>query len=227
MLMRKHAFIAFILVKNTFASEVLEGFFPIKIDATSTDFMNVGGGKCADGSNGGRSYDQVIVARNFVDLGLATQEEVDGSGPVDKIRACAKLCELEGDDCEGFSFHKDRGQYRTADVYFHKNFPTYTLITTSRNYYNDYLCFAKEQTQDEPLCDKLSNVRTVCLSSPMVCEAQANLKKNGKESCDSWCGRSSLVCDQAWNDKNSCGKKRTIPCSTTGKNYSICSCKKS
>jgi len=202
----------------------LEGFLPIETDESSTDFMNVGGGKCRNVIDGGSYYRQLRVAAELVKLGLATEGEVTDFGQVDKIRGCAKLCELEGDMCKGFDWRKNRVKSSPlTDCYLYARYPTYTATSTSRNNYEDWLCFTKEQT----LCDKLSQTLTleVCLSDPNVCEAKADLNENGRESCDSWCGRSGLVCDKAWNDKNGCGKKRKIPCSKTGKKESICSCK--
>jgi len=204
----------------------LEGFFPIEVDETSTDFMNVGGGKCRNLIDGGRYYDQVIVTKEFVNRGLATQAEVDNFGQVEKIRGCAKLCELEGNKCKGFDWRKDRVKSSPlTDCYFYVVEPTYTATSTPRNNYEDWLCFAREKTQYQLLCDMLSYTREVCMNDTDECEAKANLGANGKESCDSWCGRSSLVCDKAWNDKNGCDKKREISCSKTGKSFSICRCK--
>ena len=204
----------------------LDGFFPLETDETSTDFMNVGGGKCRNAVDGGSYYRQLIVTKDFVELGLATEDEVKDFGQVDKIRGCAKICELEGDMCKGFDWRKNRAnniKYPTTDCFLYARYPTYTATSTPRNNYEDWLCFAREQT----LCDKLSQTLTleVCLSEPDVCEAKADLDQNGRESCDSWCGRSGLICNKAWNDKNGCDKKRKIPCSKTGKKESICSCK--
>lgn len=231
MLMRKTTLIALMII-NT-ASAVLgecqvEGYFPTEQDAyTSTDCMNVRGGRCRNAIDGGRYYKQVIVKKNLLALGINTEDELESFTQDDKIDGCAKLCDLEGGACKGFDYRKNResGPRPTTDCYFNSNYPTYSSANTSRNNYEDWLCFTNNDSPVRSLCDELDRIRQVCLNRDDVCEAKANLKKAGNESCDSWCGRSGLVCDGAWNDKNGCGKRSPIECSATGKGASICRCK--
>jgi len=80
------------------------------------------------------------------------------------------------------------------------------------------------------LCDTMLDLiwgNEVCLNNVDICEATANLSANDNESCDSWCERSGLTCDEAWDDSNvDCGKRGNISCSESGKTRSICRCKK-
>lgn len=80
------------------------------------------------------------------------------------------------------------------------------------------------------LCDPMVSLiypDEVCVNTPEICEAAADLGANGKESCDAWCERYGLECVQAWNDgSQDCQKTSSISCSTTGKTNSICRCEK-
>jgi len=233
-----------------------DSFRPYRTGSDSDKFGGVIGGRCY--STGSSRRDGICPRFTYGFIGTLELLEVDDDDGTDfekGVRNCAEACAAYGvkdtlpadealwsprDQYQG-EFVCNSFDYRPQQAnncYLHPN-PARSLQGTrpgsTRVDYTENYCYQRNGDNFSIPCNKLcqdgiSQIRSdqIYENTPRICDAKANLKSEGKESCDSWCERlngGKAECVEAFKRVNSDGvKSGQIGCDVEGRGTAICRC---
>jgi len=226
------------------AGDALDDFF--------TAYGN--GGRC--NSSGSSRRDGICPRFSYGFIGTLELLEVDdddGTNFDKGVRNCAEACASKGvkanlPEDEALWSPRDQyeGQYecnsfdyrpqQVSNCLLHDNVARSLQGSrpgSTRVDFTEYYCYRRNGSNTIPcnkLCqDGISKIKKdkIYENTPRICEARANLNREGGESCASWCGRlngGSGECEEAWERVKNGVKEGSIGCDDEGLKSAVCRC---